>query len=425
MQKGKLVISAAKSLKSFQLGDPRIATFLHGTWHAGRVGLFVSAMRSARNTPMQRIRLLAGAEGIDYLSLAGNILPWLENAGLCRLRKNNDGEIIAVDSLVLTYNQLLGVVSDFYEALQPAPEDRGCLLALHMVTAIPMPESQVLDKLALEFDEQSAVTALALAKSYRIVDEKKGFGLQESILYSSKVWSHSIARASKALRPLDNTAREVILHLVERVRQHQGIPEGLIRREARNAGAEHLFELTMGIGLLDKTEISMADGTKRSFLTSPHFYADLAEEFGEDMCDRVKIFLDSIRNGQHFGAFGTGRILYPDILLKRLLNNGIIGPATAIRTDYILSEKAGIVRVRPYGSTSRGYMELVQKDTVEKVLEIVVSGSTDPGSRQMKLSNIQEGYQFQSIEQSRAEMGKLPTEIAEAENAIILQLRES
>ena len=76
-------------------------------------------------------------------------------------------EPTAVDSLVLTYNQLLGAVSDFYEALLPAPEDRGCLLALHMVTAMPMPESQVLHKLAQELDEQNAVTALALAKSYR------------------------------------------------------------------------------------------------------------------------------------------------------------------------------------------------------------------------------------------------------------------
>jgi hypothetical protein len=62
IEKGKLVISAAKSLKSFQLGDARIATFLHGTWRAGSVGLFVSAIRSVKNTPIQRIRALAAAE---------------------------------------------------------------------------------------------------------------------------------------------------------------------------------------------------------------------------------------------------------------------------------------------------------------------------------------------------------------------------
>jgi hypothetical protein len=118
IERGRLVIAAAKSLKSFQLGDPRIATFLHGTWYAGRVGLFVSAIRSVKNVPIDRIRLLAGAEGIDSLYLVEKILPWLESAGLCRIRRK-DAEIVAVDSLVLTYTQLLGAVSDFYESLQP------------------------------------------------------------------------------------------------------------------------------------------------------------------------------------------------------------------------------------------------------------------------------------------------------------------
>jgi hypothetical protein len=356
--------------------------------------------------------------------LVGNVLPWLESAGLCRIRRKGN-EAVAVDSLVLTYNQLLGAVADFYESLQPEREDLGCLLTLHMVTAIPIPESQVLHKLALELDEQRAVTAISLAKAYKIVDEKKGFGLHESILYSSKVWSYSIDRASKALSPLDITEREIVLHLVQRVRQHQGIPESLLRQDARKTGAEHLLNLAIGIGLLDRTEISMADGSSRTFLTSPHFYADLAEEFGEDMCDRVKIFLDSIRNSQYFGHLWTGRILYPKKLLRSLLNNGVIGPATAIRTDYILSEKAGIVRVKKVDSSSRGIMEIIQRDTVKKVIEIVTSGSTDPGSHEMSSSNIREGYDFRSIEQARATMGMIPTEITEAENAIILQLRES
>jgi hypothetical protein len=294
-----------------------------------------------------------------------------------------------------------------------------------MVTEIPIPESQVRHKLALELGEEKAGTAISLAKGYKNVEERKGLGLQEPILYSSKVWSHSIGRASKALSPIDITDREIVLYFVQRVRQHQGIPERLIRKDARKSGSEHLLDLAIGVGLLDRTEITMADGSSRPFLTSPHFYADLAEEFGEDMCDRVKIFLDSIRNGQYFGHLSTGRILYPEKLLRSLLNNGVIGPATAIRTDYILSEKAGIVRVKKLGSSNQGIMELVQTDTVKKVLEIVISGSTDPGSHPMSSSNIREGYDFRSIEQSRATMGTIPTEIDEAENAIILQLRET
>ena len=46
--------------------------------------------------------------------------------------------------------------------------------------------------------------------------------------------------------------------------------------------------LGLGIGLLNRTEIQMADGAQRFFLTTPHFYADMGTEFGNDMCDRVK-----------------------------------------------------------------------------------------------------------------------------------------
>jgi len=170
----------------------------------------------------------------------------------------------------------------------------------------------------------------------------------------------------------------------------------------------------------------MADGTPRAFLTSPHFYADLEAEFGEDMCDRVKIFLDSTRNGQHFGRFATGRILDPDQLLKRLINTGMIGPCTAIGTDWVTSELAGIVRVRRE-DPSRGlcYMELVQEDTVSQVHDIVTKGTIEARHRNMRDSDVTEGSRFHSIEQLRPEAGELPDDLGEAERAILIKLRES
>ena len=45
-ERGKLIVSAGKSLKGFQLADPRIASYLYSTLEAGRLGLFVSAIRT-------------------------------------------------------------------------------------------------------------------------------------------------------------------------------------------------------------------------------------------------------------------------------------------------------------------------------------------------------------------------------------------
>ena len=166
----------------------------------------------------------------------------------------------------------------------------------------------------------------------------------------------------------------------------------------------------------------MRDGAVRTFLTTPHFYEEIANEHGQDVCDRVKIFLDSIRNGQHFGSGGTGRILDPAVLLEALLNRGRIGPCTAIGTDYVTSEKAGIVKVeRAFGS--RCHLVLVQRDTVQKVHEVVTNGTVSGSMNAMQPENVREGTGFKSIEEC-GQQGEVPEDVAEAERAIIMQLRE-
>ena len=142
------------------------------------------------------------------------------------------------------------------------------------------------------------------------------------------------------------------------------------------------------------------------------------------MCDRVKIFLDSIRNGQYFGSPSTGRIFDPELLLRALINRGRVGPATAIGNDYIVAEKAGIIRVRRATNGNKAYMTLGQDDTVRKVLEIVSSGAIEAQIQPMTLHHISNGKSFKSIEEGRAELGEVSGELAELEHEIINKLRE-
>ena len=348
----------------------------------------------------------------------------MKESNLCHIVRQGEN-ITSIDSLILTYDELLKAVSDLYDSLDPLPEDIGCLQVLEVASQLPTPESEVLHNAALNIGEEKAISSISLAKNYQIVACRAGKGLREPILYSERLWSRCIDRASAALSPLDNIQRSVILDLVAQVKEYQGFPESLLRNTARQNNVEPMLNLAIGVGLLNKTEIQMADGTFRTFLTSPHFYADLETEFGEDMCDRVKIFLDSTRNGQHFGHSSTGRILDPDQLLRRLLNTGVIGPCTAIGTDWVTSERAGIVRIRRLDTTSsRCYMELVQKDTVSKVHQVVTKGTMQVDQPSMQASHVSDGRRFRSIEQVRAEAGELPGNLAEAERAIILKLRE-
>jgi hypothetical protein len=374
---------------------------------------------------LSRLSALAAEEGFGLPELRSRLIPWIEDKGLCQINRDSQKQVISVDSLILSYEGLLTAVSDFYDSLSPSAEDLGCIHTLEIAAQLPTPLPDVLHAVALIVGEEKAKIAVSLAKNYKIVAYREGKGLKYPVLYSEQLWSRCIDRAANALSPLTREQREIILNFVEQVRKYQGFPETLLRNFAIKNNVEPMLDLTIGINLLNRTKIQMADGASRVFLTSPHFYGDLASEFGEDMCDRVKIFLDSTRNGQHFGHLGTGRILNPDQLLRKLLNSGVIGPCTAIGTDWVTSERAGIVTVKRIDPTAgKCYMELVQKDTVAKVYQIVTTGTLDASQSVMRASNIREGTSFQSIEQLRVETGELPGDLGEAERAIIMKLRE-
>jgi len=425
VDKGKYILSIAKSLKPFRLGDAKIAALLYASSLAGRCGLFASALRHAGVVQFGPLAMLAAEEGIDPINLRDTVLPWLEEAGLTRTTRSPDGQTTSVESLVLTYDGILRAVSALYDGLAPTQEDLGCLYTLELASQMPQPESSVVHQVAAAIGEEKARTAVQLAKGYRIVAHRTGKGLSEPILYSERLWARHIGRAAVALGSLDNTQRALVLEMVDRVRRYQGTPETLLRKFASDNNADNLLDLTIGVGLLNRTDIQMADGASRSFLTSPHFYGDLADQYGEDMFDRVKIFLDSIRNGQHFGNPWTGRIGSPEALLTKLLNYGEIGPCTAIGRDYVMSEKAGIVRVRRQGpSSAQHYMQVVQRDTVAKVLEVVRAGAIEDQPPAMEPAHVTDGSRFRSIEEHRAEIGDVPEAVAEAERAIILKLRE-
>lgn len=425
IRKGKNIISAAKSLKRYQIADATMVAFLHATSYAGRVGLFVAALRYNKHASFNRCATLAAAEGFSPPDLIERLIPWMENNGLCSAKRKGQ-DIISVNSLVLSYDGILAAIADLYDSRKPTPEDIGCITILDIACKIPTPESDILHAVASSIGEEKAKIALSLAKNYGIVAYRSGKGLREPIIYSERVWAHSIDKVAKALIPLSRVQREVILEFIDQVKNYQGYPEGLMRDFARKNGVQPMLNLAIGVGLINRTEIQMADGTRRGFLTSPHFYADLEAEFGEDMCDRVKIFLDSTRNGQHFGRLATGRILDPDRLLQKLINTGVIGPCTAIGTDWVTSELAGIVRVRRE-DPSKGlcYMELVQEDAVSQVHDIVTKGTIETRHRDMIDSDVTEGSRFHSIEQLRPEAGELPDNLGEAERAIIIKLRES
>jgi len=225
IQKGKNIISAAKSLKRYRIADATMVAFLHATSYAGRVGLFVSALRYNKNIPFNRCATLAAAEGFSPPDLTEQLIPWMEKNGLCSARRKGQ-DIISVNSLVLSYDGILSDIADLYDSRKPTPEDVGCITILDIACKMPTPESDILHAVASSIGEEKARTSLGLVKNYRIVAYRSGKGLREPIVYSERLWAHSIEKAAKVLVPLSQVQREVILEFIDQVKKYQGYGVG-------------------------------------------------------------------------------------------------------------------------------------------------------------------------------------------------------
>jgi len=143
------------------------------------------------------------------------------------------------------------------------------------------------------------------------------------------------------------------------------------------------------------------------------------------VCDRVWLFLDSIRHGEHYGDWITGKIRDPAVLLSRLLSNREIGPCTAIGTDYILVEKAGIVTVVPHATRRNQFiMRLVQDDTVQVIRDMLTQPHGLGAFGIISQVGPAGQYQFVSSEQGRPLLGQLPPPMKRAEEQMLRKLRE-
>lgn len=426
VEQGRAIVSITKTLKAFTADDPRIARHFAATRIAGKAGLFASSIRGYSNEGFvlepKRLEVLYNDVGLDVFTFERDIKPWLVEEGLAYILEDTDDQESLV-STILTYDALLRSVVGLFESLEPnTGKARACQHLVHLASELPLPEDHARQQLASAYDEETANLAIDLARGLRLVAFTEPFS-GYAVSYSDRVWRKAGPRAAKRISTFSQEDRTALEVIVETVQEHQGYPEELLRRWAINNNTVQMLDFAVGVGLVTRTGITTPGGTK-PFLTTPHFYAEVAEEFGEDVCDRVKLFLNSIRNGQYFSPSSKGRIREPIAILRALLNKVTVGPATAIGRDYAMVERAGIVKVERSGMPGRYSMTLIQSDVAQKTLEVVQRQVMTPNERVLTVDDLSNRGRFVSIPESRAALAELPGEMREAEREFTDILRE-
>jgi hypothetical protein len=428
IDQGRAIISIAKALRIYSGDDAQIRRHFSATRIAGKAGLLASSIRGYSDEGNalhpRRLQVLYNDVGLDVLEFGTYVKPWLLRNNLAFFANDNEGNEVLV-ATILTYDALLKAVVELFDHLEAELQlARACHHLVHFASELPMTIYSSRHRLSSMYGEEVATTALSLARGLSLVSVSRSSS-KEAVIYSDRIWHHASNKAAQALPDFAPEAYTALEVLVDRVRNFQGLPELTLRRWAKNNNVEAILDFAIGIELITRTGIKTQSG-KRYFLTTPHFYAEVEDEFGEDVCDRVKIFLNSIRNGQYFSSGIEGQIQDPVALLHALLNKAVIGPATAIGRNYMMAEKAGIVRVEDSPVQGRFNMVLVQDDVVNKTLEVIQGQSMMPSGRELTVDDLADNKgQFMSIPETRAQRAELPGEMREAEHEYVNAMRES
>ena len=250
---GKNVIGIAKSLKQFKAGDPHIAANFFASSFAGRGGLLAAALRS-QSIDFVQLQAFAAVEGISRIEL-NTIVDWLRSSGLCDVKSDAEKNIVQIQSVILSYENILAGVSDLYQSIDPSKNDLACVSLLSQLSVIPLLESEAMNSLSTTFGEQTAGAAISLAKSYRLIDYRDGFGLREPVLYRPQLWAANIKKAAKALSSVSANDRALILEMVDRVRKYQGMPKPILEAFSNSQNANSLLKTAIGIRLIHETKI--------------------------------------------------------------------------------------------------------------------------------------------------------------------------
>jgi len=425
ISKGLRIISVTKSLDGYQRGDQKISQYFSATMLAGHAGLFLSSLRKHKRLTWDKFCTLAAVSHIDRPLLRLTLIPWLTEGGFIEIQESEGKKIVHCN--VLDYDAVLNASSNLFRTIDPTPEEIIVLDIVKQAINIPTLKGELLNKIT-SYDTEHVERAIELADGYKIVQTLKGEGVKEPLLYSPLIWGDKISKAGKALANLKSQKRDYLLELLDIVRQNQGLPYKQAVNWAKERGQVDLVEFAERIGILDKTQIITRDGQVEAYLTTPHLYGELAANHGKDVCDRIRLFLDSVRHGQFFGECYTGRIQNPVVLLDALLSRGTIGPCTAIGRDYILVEKAGIVNtVESKNRPGRFFMKYVQDDTIKMVRDILEK-PLHAGTLHIEPQvNSAIHDRFMSAEETRitTSMGHLPAPMKEAEESIMKALRET
>lgn len=371
VQHGRAVLRTYLNVRERPAGPAR-AVF-DATLRAGSATMLAESIRRYGTLAYAEMQRFAQLRGVPESELRLTLLPLLAGAGLIAVSVAPDGTPIEIVEQVGVGAPLLEQCDAIWEACAPSPQEAAAVQSAELGAVAPMSRSD--HQSALEkagFPPTLHDDAIRCAKGAGLIYEQRSLALGEAVLFSPYVWQTEALPIAEFFANLPPNERDVLFGVSEQALRRPGVSQDQL------GVSDNLLRGARRAGLIDATRVQTANAEERSFVFSPGLER-LLPAGSTEVTHQRKLFTAHILYGHRYGHPGTGRIDSPLALVGALIRNGTVAPSTAARTDYLLLESAGIVRVEKEGN--RGRMHLVKEDVARDSLELLRAavGGDDSG----------------------------------------------
>lgn len=356
--------------------------------------------------------------GIGPRSLLTHVLPVLKEADVVDYTVE-DAHLAGVEEYVGITGTLVEQAYRVLTEFSPTAAELALLHSVELASWAPLTESQHLHELARRgFDDSTAQYGYRLALSVGVNARVASSDLGEDVVFNPHVWGSGQVTIAKFLRSLPSAERDVMLALCEQASDRPGLALPTLET------TPHALTSARKVGLIQATTVksSAAGGANQTYIFSPLLETEDDKALTTEALHQRKMFVAHILFGVEKARFGLGRITHPTVLVRRLYERGVVGPATNIGTDYHLLEAQGIVAVEP-GRGDRAFLRMVKPEIVRDGLDwLERTGGIGSGSAASpKLFRSPDS--FITPEQDRANLSDRGA-TDEVARSIVLRLRE-
>jgi len=315
---------------------------------------------------LDRLEIMAIELGIDPDSLKTSILPSLEELNLVKTHKDHTGKIDRIEETVPSVLKLLDSTGKYWLEMLPTGIESAGIVSLHMTSTIPVPLTKLHEALP-DLQENEFEILMDCGRSGRFLNDYQST-TGETIVYSPTIWGSRSEDVLKFYSRLDERGKSSVTRMAEQVKGFPGMPLELLSEDSK------LVAETLGSGLLEKGSTVSRMGKTRDFLFFPTPQFKMKSSGLPDPFDKVKAIISCVRHGEHYAEIS--KILYPSLLLQRLLERGYLSPHSEAGDQYAILELYGVLKTEKFGD--RWKPVLVQseenKEALKTAIDIISTG---------------------------------------------------